>query len=134
MRLQMIDFDSWPPALKLLFLIVPFVSGFAGLALNAQIAMSQDFKIALSAIQSNSYLEQMKPIWGKGGLRSRCLLISVVSALVTFPTFHIYMGWLDQNELKSFPSYLQRIMVVGLWLNFFAVFWTLIGYFIIRGE
>lgn len=61
----MIDFESWPPLLKLAFLIVPFVTGLSGLAINVRIAMSRDFQVALSAITSNPYLEQMKPVWGR---------------------------------------------------------------------
>ncbi|WP_345960714.1 hypothetical protein [Pseudomonas sp. NY8896] len=99
----MINFESWPPLLKLAFLIVPFITGFSGLAINVRIAMSRDFQVALSAITSNPYLEQMKPVWGGGSLRSRCLLMSAVSALVTFPRLHLHMGWLDEEELKDAP-------------------------------
>lgn len=61
----MTDFDSWPPLFKLAFLIGPFAIGFLGLAINVQIAVSRDYKVALSAITSNPYLEQMKPVWGR---------------------------------------------------------------------
>ena len=128
----MIDFESWPPLLKLAFLIGPFAIGILGLAINVQIAMSRDYKIALSAITSNPYLEQMKPVWGGGSLRSRCLLLSTVSALVAFPKLHLYMGWLDEQELNAFPSYLKRKMIIALWLIFIALLWSLIGYIMIK--
>lgn len=60
----MIDFESWPPLFKLAFLIGPFAIGMSGLAINVQIAISRDYKVALSAITSNPYLEQMKLVWG----------------------------------------------------------------------
>ncbi|MFK0094582.1 hypothetical protein [Pseudomonas sp. NPDC090592] len=129
----MIDFESWSPLLKLAFLIVPFVTGFTGLAINFKIAMSRDFEVALSAITSNPYLEQMKSVWGGGSLRSRCLLMSAVSAIVTFPRFYLHMGWLDEKEIKRFPSCLRRKMVIALWLISIALLWTLTGYiFIIK--
>ncbi|MNE00994.1 hypothetical protein D3C80_934200 [compost metagenome] len=128
----MIDFESWPPLLKLAFLIGPFAIGISGLAINVQIAMSRDYKVALSAITSNPYLEQMKPVWGGGNLRSRCLLLSTVSALVAFPRLHLYMGWLDEQELKDFPTYLKRKMIIALWLIFIALLWSLIGYVMIK--
>ncbi|WP_043199046.1 hypothetical protein [Pseudomonas putida] len=128
----MINFDSWSPLLKLAFLIVPFLTGFSGLAINVRIATSRDFQLALSAITSNPYLEQMKPVWGGGSLRSRCLLMSAVSALVTFPRLHLHMGWLDEEELKHFPPYLKRKMAIALWLIFIALLWSLMGYFIVK--
>ncbi|WP_241507408.1 hypothetical protein [Pseudomonas sp. AFG_SD02_1510_Pfu_092] len=128
----MIDFESWPVLLKLAFVIGPFVIGFSGLAINVQIAMSGDFKVALSAITSNPYLEQMKPVWGGGNLRSRCLLLSAVSALVTFPRLYLHMGWIDEQELKDFPPYLKRKMTLALWLIFASLFWILIDYVIIK--
>jgi len=128
----MIDFEYWPPLLKLAFLIGPFFIGISGLAVNVQIAMSRDYKIALSAITSNPYLEQMKPVWGGGNLRSRCLLLSTVSALVAFPKLHLYMGWLDEQELRDFPAYLKRKMIIALWLIFIALLWSLVGYIIIK--
>lgn len=128
----MIDFESWPPLLKLAFLIFPFVIGLSGLAVNVRIAMSRDYQVVLSAITSNPYLEQMKLVWGGGNLRSRCLLMSTVSALVTFPRLHLYMGWLDEEELKHFPPRLKRKMSIALWLIFIALFWSLIGYFMIK--
>ncbi len=128
----MINFENWPPLLKLLFLIVPFVTGFSGLAINVQIAMSRDFKVALSAIISNPYLEQMKPVWGGGSLRSRCLLLSAVSALVTFPRLHLHMGWFDEKELERFPPYLKRKMVIAMWLILLALLWSFIAYFTVK--
>ncbi|WP_426808717.1 hypothetical protein ABOC32_21110 [Pseudomonas sp. WOUb67] len=128
----MIDFESWPPLLKLAFLIVPFVTGFSGLAINVQIAMSRDFQVALSAITSNPYLERMKPVWGGGSLRSRFLLMSAVSALVTFPKLHMHMGWLDKDEVNDFPPYVRRKLVVALWLIFLALLWSSMGYFVIK--
>jgi len=129
----MTDFDSWPPLFKLAFLIGPFAIGFLGLAINVQIAVSRDYKVALSAITSNPYLEQMKPVWGGGSLRSRCLLLSTVSALVAFPKLHLYMGWLDEQELEDFPPCLKRKMIIALWMILIALLWSLVGYLMIKG-
>ena len=129
----MTEFDSWPPLFRLAFLIGPFVIGFLGLAINVQIAVSRDYKVALSAITSNPYLEQMKPVWGGGSLRSRCLLLSTVSALVAFPKLHLYMGWLDGQELKDFPPCLKRKMITALWMILIALLWSLVGYLMIKG-
>lgn len=128
----MIDFESWPPLLKLAFLIGPFAIGMSGLAINVQIAMSRDYKVALSAITSNPYLEQMKLVWGGVNLRSRCLLLSTVSALVAFPRLHLYMGWLDEQELKDFPPFLKRKMIIAVWLISISLLWAFIGYVMIK--
>lgn len=128
----MIDFDSWPRLMKLAFLIVPFIMGFLGIAINVQIALSRDFHVAISAITSNPYLEQMKPVWGQWDLRSRCLLLSTVSALVTFPGLHLRMGWLDKAELEKFPPKLRRKLMVALWLMLICVLWGAVGYFVIK--
>lgn len=128
----MIDFDSWSPLLKLAFLIAPFVIGLLGIAINVQIALSRDFHVAMSAITSNPYLEQMKPVWGQGGLKSRCLLLSTVSSLVTFPGFHLRMGWVDKVELENFPANLRRKLSVAFWLILICVLWGAAGYFLIK--
>ncbi|RCL25185.1 hypothetical protein C6A77_14280 [Pseudomonas sp. AFG_SD02_1510_Pfu_092] len=127
----MIDFDSWPVLVKLALLLFPFFPGFLSLAINVQIATSRDFTVALSAIKSNPYLEKMKSVWGDGSLRSRYLLLATVSALVTFPKWYLYMGWVDEVEIKNFPLYLRRKMVVALWLNFISMLWALVIYLII---
>ncbi|MGE8059264.1 hypothetical protein [Pseudomonas sp. NPDC089547] len=128
----MIDFDSWSPYLRIAFLVAPFIIGLVGIAVNVQIALSTDFDIALSAITSNPYLEQMKPVWGGGNLRSRCLLMSAVSALVTFPWLHLRLGWLDEAELERFPPKLRRKLGAALWLILISSVWAAVGYFIIK--
>ncbi|AVD94911.1 MULTISPECIES: hypothetical protein [Pseudomonas] len=128
----MIDFDNWSPLLQIGFLIAPFVLGLAGIAINVKIALSSDFDVALSAITSNPYLEQMKPVWGGRNLRHRCLLMSTVSALVTFPRLHSRLGWLNEAELDNFPPKLRRDMGAALWLILIASLWGAVGYFIIK--
>jgi ABC-type sugar transport system permease subunit len=128
----MIDFDNWSPFLKLSFLIAPFGLGLLGIAINVQIALSRDFHVAMSAITSNPYLEQMKPVWGGGSLRSRCLLLSTVSGLVTFPGLHLRMGWLDEVELKNFPPKIKRKLGAALWLIMISSVWVGVGYFMIK--
>ncbi|MGB5955835.1 hypothetical protein [Pseudomonas sp.] len=127
----MIDFESWSPFWKIVFLVAPFVIGLVGIAINVKISLSRDFNVALLAITSNPYLEQMKPVWG-GSLRSRCLLMSTVSGLVTFPWLHLRLGWLDATELENFPPKLRRKMGAALWLILIASLWGAVGYFIIK--
>ncbi|MDZ3991087.1 hypothetical protein [Pseudomonas sp. Teo4] len=128
----MIEFESWPPLLKLAFLIIPFVVGLLGVAIHIQISMSRDYDVALSAIRSNPYLEQMKPVWGGGNLRSRFFLLSTVSSLVTFPWLHLRMGWLDEQELKRFPVKLKKKMGIAWWLILIGSLWLLVAYFFIQ--
>lgn len=128
----MIDFDNWSPLLQIGFLIAPFVLGLAGITINVKIALSSDFDVALSAITSHPYLEQMKPVWGGRNLRHRCLLMSTVSALVTFPRLHLRLGWLNEAELDNFPPKLRRDMGAALWLILIASLWGAVGYFIIK--
>ncbi|MFJ4440872.1 hypothetical protein ACIPZ8_02130 [Pseudomonas sp. NPDC089422] len=127
----MIDFENWSPFLKLAFMIVPFFIGMLGVAINLQVALSKDFNVALSSITSNPYLEQMKVVWCAGNLKSRFLLMSTVGSLVTFPGLHLRRGWLDESELKGFPTALRRKLKFAFWLSLLGLFWLVVAYIVV---
>ncbi|MDH4549115.1 hypothetical protein [Pseudomonas sp. BN607] len=130
----MTDFEDWSPWLQISFVIVPFVLAMLGVAFNLLIVYSRDFHIAISSINSNPYLEQMKIVWGGGSLKSRFLLLVTVSVLVTFPSMHLRKGRLDEVELKRFPWRLKRKLNAVVWLNLISVSWLIIAYVMIRNE
>ncbi|MFO3724694.1 hypothetical protein [Pseudomonas sp. HLMP] len=122
----MIDINGWPVKLQIILIMIPFVIGMSGVAISACIAGSASFYIAISAIKSNPYLEQMKGFWGMGSFKSRWLLICSVCGLVTFPGPHLRRGLLSPEELDNFPVKLRRRMVISVWLTIVGLVWLAI--------
>ncbi|WP_449433754.1 hypothetical protein [Pseudomonas putida] len=128
----MIDFANWTAAWKLVFLISPFVIGLSGVALIVRIALTREFDVVMSAITNNPYLERMKQFWGVESLRSRCLLVSAVSSLVTFPGPQLRRGWLCHEEVRNFPADLKRRLNISLWLVIIGSLWFFTGFLLIK--
>lgn len=113
----MMNFESWPVVMKLLFIATPFVIALLGASITLYITLTRNFQVACSAITSNPYLEQVKVAWGTSSLKWRWMLVCNIGGLVTFPKLALRYGKLDVDELKAFPSKLKRMLGLSVWLS-----------------
>jgi len=125
-------FESWPVILKLSFLLAPFVVVLSGVAINAHMALTRDYEIAISSITSSPFLEQMKVVWGGRNLRSRCLLVGTIGGIIIFSRYHVRRGLLNPNEVRDFPAFLKRKMKISFVLTTVGCLWMLIDYLLIK--
>lgn len=68
---SLIDVNSWPLRIQLLFLVMPFALSVGGLAVSGYVAWSREFELVNSSIRSNAYLEKMKRFAGTTTYRAR---------------------------------------------------------------
>ncbi|MGB5955836.1 hypothetical protein [Pseudomonas sp.] len=124
----MIDITGWPVFAKLIFVLSPFVIGLPGIAMSAYTTITKDYGVACSAITSNPYFENVKRAWGGGPFKWRWILICTVSGLVAFPWLALRTGKLDAGELRVFPSYLKRRLVISAWLSLISFIWMVVAW------
>jgi hypothetical protein len=124
---QVIDIDAWPAALKLSFVLMPFVISLSGVSISAYIALTRNYEIVCSSIESNSYIESLKIAWGGSSFKWRLMLVCAIGGVVTFPGFVLRRGQLDADELKVFPPKLKRWLAVSAWLIIIGFGWLMLA-------
>lgn len=132
MRCQVIDIDAWPVAVKLPFVVMPFMIGLSGVVMNVCVALGRDYGIVCSSITSNPYVEVLKVTWGASSFKWRFLLVCAIGGLVTFPGFALSRGHLDSDELKAFPSRLKRRLAISFWLIALGFGWMAVAALLIK--
>ena len=131
MNPSLIDINSWPLTIQLLFLAAPFSLSAIDLAVTGYAAWSSEFEVVNRGIRSNAYLEQRKRFLGTTSYRARWMVVCAVCGLLTFPRFHSRIGVVDADELKDFPSRLRRKLVVSSWLILIGSAWLAVAYVIV---
>ncbi|WP_156510926.1 hypothetical protein [Pseudomonas sp. p21] len=129
---SLIDVNSWPLRIQLLFLVMPFALSVGGLAVSGYVAWSREFELVNSSIRSNAYLEKMKRFAGTTTYRARWMVVCVVCGLLNFPLFHSRIGVVDADELKAFPLKLKRKLVFSSWLVIIGSAWLAIAYAMVK--
>ncbi len=132
MSLSLIDINTWPLKIQLIFLIAPFALSSAGLVVSGFVAWSREFDVINSSIRSNAYLEQMKRLLGTTTYRARWMLTCAACGLLTFPRLHSRIGLVSPDELKNFPSKLKLKLVSSSWLIIIGSAWLLIAFAMVR--
>lgn len=113
----------------LAFLASSFALIFIALGISIYIALSRDFSTMLRALVKSEALSKFRQLFDGGNLGSKVMLTSMVSALFIWPQYFIRKGWLDAQELKTFPSGLRRRLLISTWVNLIGV----VGLFIASG-
>ena len=126
------DINTWPIAVKLLFVILPFVISMSGLAISAYIALTRHYQVVCSSVKSNSYIECLKVTWGGSYFKWRLMLVCAIGGLVTFPWFVLRRGQVDAEELKRFPPKLKRWLAVSTWLAIIGFAWMMFAGLLIK--
>lgn len=132
MNPSLIDINSWPLKIQLIFLVMPFALNVIGLTVSGYVAWSREFELVNSSIRSNAYLEKMKCFWGGTTYRARWMVVCAVCGLLTFPLFYSKIGVVDADELKAFPLRLKRKLVFSSWLIIIGSVWLAIAYAMVR--
>ncbi|MBC3485798.1 hypothetical protein HU750_08950 [Pseudomonas sp. SWRI50] len=126
------DINTWPIAVKLSFVIMPFVISMSGFAMSAYIALTRHYQVVCSSVTSNSYIECLKVTWGGSCFKWRLMLVCAIGGLVTFPWFVLRRGQVDAEELKKFPPKLKRWLAVSTWLAIIGFAWMVFAGLVIK--
>lgn len=85
--------------------------------LSVYIALSNDFGAMLRALSRSKAVPQFRQMSYGGSLRSKIMLISLVSALFLWPQDFIRRGWLDTQDFETFPNRLRKRILISTWVN-----------------
>lgn len=117
--------------LRLFIVASPFCLGLTALAMDFQIASSQQYKEMVKALHRSPCLSYAITLWGEKSIRSRMLVIFMVAGAITFPISSIRRGLLDKEDYEQFPRPLKTKIIIASWLNTTGFTWLVINYFII---
>lgn len=119
----MIDFYSWPPYLRIAFLLAPFVTGLSGVALGIYIAYSRDFPNMLTALSNSNWPKRTHLVLGSQDFISRCYLVSSTGGALLFPDRSIRKGLLDREDMRNFPPALRYRLLISTWMVIAGAAW-----------
>ena len=70
-------------------------------------------------------------LWGEENIRSRLLVIFMITGTITFPKSSIRRGILDARDYDQLPINLRAKLVIASWANTIGFTWLTINYFLI---
>jgi hypothetical protein len=111
----------------LAFVAAPFVFIVIALGVDVHIVLSGDFNSMLRALARSPALPSFNKVWRGNSLRSKVMLISMVSALFIWPKYFIKRGWLDVQDYDAFPASLRRKILISSWLNTIGFVWLVLA-------
>jgi hypothetical protein len=117
--------------LRLLILASPFCLGLLSLAADAHIACSSQYAKMAKALSRSKCLSYAVALWGEKNIRSRLLVIFMITGAITFPKSSIRRGILDARDYDQLPSNLRTKLVVASWTSTIGFIWLTINYFLI---
>lgn len=109
------------------FMMIPFLLCMTGIAIDTHIACSRHFNVMLDSFQKSRWLHQQTQLWGTTSLKSRALIVSSMSTALIYPQLGIRRGVINADEIRRFPAYLKRRMVIASWLTIVGFTWVMIG-------
>ncbi|MCH2341729.1 hypothetical protein ACGFZ7_20930 [Pseudomonas sp. NPDC047963] len=122
----MIDFYTWHSCTRIAFLLIPFLIGLSGVAVQAYLT-HRYYEIIISAFPNSSGVKNYQRVWPGKSFRSRCLQVGSTGGFILWPKTHIRQGSLDPKEVRNFPPEIKRLMVISVILLFVGFAWLLIG-------
>jgi hypothetical protein len=105
------------PLWALAFFLTAIVLILIAHGLSVYIAVSNDFDAMLRALSGSKAVPQFRQMSYGGSLRSKIMLISLVSALFIWPQYFIGRGLLDTQDFETFPSRLRKRILISTWVN-----------------
>lgn len=117
--------------LRLFILASPFCLGLLSLAADIHIACSNQYTTMTKALYRSKCLSYSVATWGEKNIRSRLLVIFMITGAITFPNSSIRRGILDARDYAQLPRNLKTKLVVASWTNTIGFIWMTINYFLI---
>lgn len=117
--------------LRLFILASPFCLGLLSLAADTHIACSCQYATMTKALHRSKCLSYATATWGENNIRSRLLVIFMITGTITFPKSSIRRGILDARDYDQLPRNLRTKLVATSWASTIGFVWLTINYFIV---
>jgi hypothetical protein len=111
---------------KIFLLASPFLLVLSGLTLDVYIACTHHFKTMTQALQRSGCLPFARLMCGERSIKSRVLIISMVSSELMAPNSRIRRGSLNAQDYKEFPKKLKSTIIISAWLNIVGFTWLML--------
>lgn len=77
----------------------------------------------MEALKNSRFIYLWGPAWRNRGCFGGFVLLSKIAGLVIFPKAHIRIGDVDSIDLKNFPPYLKRLLIIDNTLMVITLVW-----------
>lgn len=113
--------------MKLSLVFGPLLVSFIGFGINCYIAC-RDLDVVLNNFKGSYVMTSYGDLWGDGSFFARCILTSIISGGVVWPSKHIRNGSLDSEELARLPASIKLRMKwsVGLMCSGFTLLFAVV--------
>ena len=117
---------------RLAFVATPFALALIGLAMTANLARIQNYRILEQALRRSPCLKTATEIWSNKSFHSRMSIVSTLTGIALHPKFFLKRKLLDETDASSFPYYLKVRMRISFWLLMTSLLWLTIAATLIK--
>ena len=103
--------------LRLFILASPFCLGLLSLTADIHIACSCQYAKMTKALQRSKCLSYATATWGENNIRSRLLVILMITGAINFPKSSIRRGIMDARDYDQLPKNLKMKSVITSWTS-----------------
>ncbi|WP_420232965.1 hypothetical protein ACN079_29645 [Pseudomonas sp. ABY48] len=77
----------------------------------------------MDALKNSRFIYLWAPAWRNRGCFGRFILLSKIAGMVIFSNAYIRIGDVDPVDVKHFPPYLKRLLIIDRTLMTFTLAW-----------
>jgi len=77
----------------------------------------------MEALKNGRFMYLWGPVWRNRGFFGRFVLLSKIAGMVIFPNAYVRIGDVDPVDVKNFPPYLKRLLIIDTTLMTFTLVW-----------
>lgn len=96
--------------------VVLFIFGLISVTMVALVYLSHRYiNVIEDVFVSSHYVRGVKKNFSHAGLPGKVLRMCIIACLLTIPGPYVRRGFVNSDEIRSFPRAMRRVLV-GLWL------------------
>ncbi len=128
----MITEEFWTSWLAFaVFAAIPLLLGVVSIAFSLYLSR-RHLEALKEALKNSRYIYVWGPSLGKRGLIWSLLEIAKIAGMVTWSNAYIRMEDVNPVDLKNFPPYLKRLLIIDAAMKIFGFSWMIVGAILIN--
>lgn len=119
----MTSIDTWPLWIAIIVAAAPFPLSLICLMFTTYL-IRYHLGDMMAALKNSRFIYLWGPSWrSRGGLWTM-MLVSKIAGMVIFPKAYIRIGDADSVDIKYFPPYLKRLLIIDTTLMTITLAWV----------